>query len=67
MNADILDEASELEQKVRDAAIEEARYQAAKPKVIYEGCVWCGDPSGGKKFCCAECRDDSERLSRALA
>lgn len=59
MSADILDNASELETMLREAAIEEARKQVKLPSIGH--CYYCNDVvANGIRFCSPECREDYE-------
>ena len=63
--ADWQDAAAEAEAEQRDAAIEEIRRKLAEQKEItYAACQWCGDPSGGKRYCTADCAIDAEKHAR---
>lgn len=63
-NADILDDAAELEQQM----IEIALANRPKPTMTYTGLCHngdCGEKATKGFFCCSECREDYERIERA--
>ena len=52
MSADLLDDASDLEQRERDISINAARAQANEPAPFFTHCKWCGDQTtDGAKYC----------------
>lgn len=52
MSADILDNASDLEQRDRDISINAARAAANEPVPFFTHCQWCGDQTtDGAKYC----------------
>lgn len=58
-NADILDDAAELEQQM----IEIALANRPKPTMTYTGkCHWCEETIDKGHFCSDECRADHERM-----
>lgn len=62
MHADFLDEAAEREQQL----IEIALANRSKPSMVYTGeCHYCEEPIAKGHFCSHECREDSEKLTRA--
>ena len=62
MNADILDTAAELQQHM----IEQALANRSKPSMVCTGeCHYCEEPIDKGHFCSHECREDSEKLTRA--
>lgn len=68
MTADALDQASDIEQLLRDDALAEVRYRASKaPKIEPMGiCHNCQAPVGlGERYCDADCRDDFDARRNA--
>lgn len=62
MNADFLDTAAELQQHM----IEQALANRPAPSMTYTGeCHYCFEPIDKGHFCSHECREDSEKLTRA--
>lgn len=67
MSADILDQASDLEQRERDTAIATARQQAARQE-LPPSCGQCFNCESsvppGVRYCDSECRDTHEHRKR---
>lgn len=69
MHADILDDASEHEQEMRDDAINEVRRRIEiERSTYYDVCQWCGDVTfGGDKYCShgkGSCAEDAAKHAR---
>lgn len=61
-NADILDDAAELEQQM----IEVALANRPKPTMVFTGaCYNCEESVDKGFFCCPECCEDYQRIERA--
>jgi hypothetical protein len=54
---DDADRAEEREREMRDDAVALARRLAAAPVPLSARCLHCGDPTDGRRWCDAECRD----------
>jgi len=62
---DVLDIASEIEEKSRRRAIEHASREANKPIMYAMECLNCFEPTdGGRRFCDADCQIDYSRRNR---
>ena len=62
---DVLDEASEHEQEMRDDAVSAIRRELAEAQEqTFEACQWCGDPSSGDRYCSIGCKEDSARHAK---
>lgn len=65
MHADITDQAAELEELERNIALAN-RKKPEPPSPVCKNAD-CGEPSQpGTSYCCAECREDSEKWQRAI-
>lgn len=65
MHADITDQAAELEELERTIALAN-RKKPEPPSPVCRNAD-CGEPSQpGTSYCCAECREDSEKWQRAI-
>ena len=69
MTADILDDASEHEQELRDDAINEVRRRIEIEQATrYDVCQWCGEPTlGGDRYCShgkGSCAEDAAKHAR---
>jgi len=61
-NADILDDAAELEQQMIEIALANRK----RPEMQFTGaCYNCEESVDKGFFCCPECRTDYERIERA--
>jgi len=61
-NADILDDAAELEQQMIEIALANRKH----PEMVFTGaCYYCEDAVPAGCFCSAECREDYELIERA--
>lgn len=62
--SDVFDQATEREERDREAAVERARRQAAL--LPYVGhCLFCGESlPEPRRFCDADCRDGHERVEK---
>lgn len=61
-NADILDEAAELEQQMIEIALANRRH----PEMVFTGaCYYCEEAVSTGCFCDKDCRSDYERIERA--
>ena len=64
MKPDQLDNASELEEQQRQAAISNVLNQPTLPKTGF--CLWCNEPtiSSEQSFCDADCAGDYHKAAR---
>lgn len=61
-NADILDDAAELERQMIEIALANRK----RPEMTFTGaCYYCEEAVQAGCFCSAECREDFERIERA--
>lgn len=67
MSADILDDASDIEQQARDDGLAEIRIEIEEGQKSVEFCKFCGEPTkDGAKYCDKWCRDEDERIKQIL-
>lgn len=63
------DEADRSDKAILDRiaeGIDRAAREAAKPKVHYTECNWCGDDTeDGARYCCKDCATDHMRYNAA--
>lgn len=63
--SDIFDDASEEEERHRDAAIQSARAKN-QPLKFTGHCLYCNEQITQGRFCSAECREDQEMADKCL-
>ena len=70
MSADPIDQACDLEERQREAALENARFNAIPDTTYYSHCQWCGEPTDqGRKYCSYgmdSCASDATRRDDVL-
>ena len=70
MSSDQIDQACDLEQRQREAAIENVRYKAIPDTTYHSHCAWCKEPTkDGRKYCSYgrdSCHSDATRRDDVL-
>ena len=61
MTADPFDDASNLEEAHREAAIKSIRNV---PRKVHLHCLTCNAPTNGKAYCSSSCKEEGEFLDR---